>query len=79
MPSSVAFYKSTPVFSETSVPAALQRDHTTAAGVWAKIMVLEGSLEYHITEPAPEQRLLSAGDEGIIAPQMHTLLRYPAR
>lgn len=70
LPASVLLYKSTPEFNETSVPAALQRDHTTAAGVWAKITILEGNLEYCITEPAPEQHLLSVGVEGIIEPQM---------
>jgi tellurite resistance-related uncharacterized protein len=70
LPASVAHYKSTPEFDGTSVPAGLRRDHTTAAGVWAKIVVLEGALEYCITEPAPERHLLRAGDEGIIEPQM---------
>jgi tellurite resistance-related uncharacterized protein len=70
LPLSVAFYKSTPEFDETSIPAGLRRDHTTAAGVWAKIVVLEGALVYCITEPAPERHPLRAGDEGIIEPQM---------
>lgn len=70
LPASVKFYKSTPEFNETNVPAALQRDHTTAAGVWAKITILEGKLEYCITEPVPEQHLLSVGVEGVIEPQM---------
>lgn len=70
LPATVAFYKSTPEFTETSVPAALQRDHTTAEGVWAKINVLEGSLHYCITEPSPERHLLEVGVEGIIEPHV---------
>lgn len=70
MPAGLSCYKSTAEFTETTVPAALQRDHTTAAGVWAKINVLEGSLTYCITEPAAERHVLTVGDEGIIESQM---------
>jgi len=30
------------------VPAALLRDHTTKTGVWARIVVREGALRYHV-------------------------------
>jgi tellurite resistance-related uncharacterized protein len=70
LPSSVEYYKSTPEFTETSVPAALRKDHTTAVGVWGKITVLEGSLEYCITEPSPEQHLLNSDMPGVVEPQM---------
>ena len=81
LPASVACYKSTPEFNESSVPAGLLRDHTTAAGVWAKIVVLEGALEYCIIEPSPERHLLRAGDEGIIEAQMkhHVGVSGPVR
>lgn len=78
LPTSVVLYKSTPVFNETTIPAGLQRDHTTASGVWAKINVLEGSLEYHITEPTHEQHLLVVGDEGIIEPQVKHYVAAPS-
>ena len=81
MPAGLACYKSTPEFTELTVPAALQRDHTTAPGVWAKIAVLEGALTYCITEPAAERHSLRAGDEGIIETQMrhHVELDGPVR
>jgi tellurite resistance-related uncharacterized protein len=78
LPTSAVFYKSTPVFNETTIPAGLQRDHTIASGVWAKINVLEGSLEYHITEPLPEKHLLGVGDEGIIEPQVKHYVVAPS-
>jgi tellurite resistance-related uncharacterized protein len=64
----VQAYKSTPVFDENSLPAGLRRDHSTKAGVWGVIRVLEGELlferegETHILTPAapmlifPEQK-----------------------
>jgi len=37
-------YKSTPVFDETTLPAALRREHRTKDGVWGVIRVLEGQV-----------------------------------
>ena len=37
-------YRSTPVFDELTLPQALRRDHSTKAGVWGVIRVLEGEL-----------------------------------
>jgi tellurite resistance-related uncharacterized protein len=44
LPDNVALYKSTPEFNQATVPAGLQRNHTTAANVWGRIVVHEGSL-----------------------------------
>lgn len=72
IPDSVAHYKSTPIFTETSIPAALQRSHTTAAGVWGRITIVEGSLLYRITDPsaAPEEILLTPEQPGVVEPQI---------
>lgn len=40
-------YRSTPVFDEVTLPQALRRDHSTKAGVWGVIRVLEGELRLH--------------------------------
>ena len=81
LPDSVEFYKSTPEFNEMSVPLALKRDHTTAAGVWAKINVLEGALTYCISGGIPEQHRLTVGVAGIIEPQVkhHVDVSEPVR
>ena len=70
MPETAKHYKSTPEFTELTVPPALRRDHTTGEGVWAKIQVLEGMLTYCITEPDEERHDLRPGSEGIIEPRM---------
>jgi tellurite resistance-related uncharacterized protein len=57
-------YKSTSVFDETSLPAGLRRDHSTKAGVWGVIRVLEGELlferegETHTLTPAAPMLIL---------------------
>ncbi|MGE0337109.1 MAG: DUF3565 domain-containing protein [Gammaproteobacteria bacterium] len=47
-PDDVVSYKRTPEFSATTIPAGLLRDHSTKRGVWARIHVLDGTLEYRV-------------------------------
>lgn len=47
-------YKSTPVFDQDSLPAALRREHRTKAGVWGIIRVLEGRVRYLVLDPESE-------------------------
>lgn len=68
LPANVAPYQRTPDFTESSVPRGLLHSHNTKAGVWGKIVVLDGALIYRILEPVLEELLLSAGDCGIVEP-----------
>ena len=68
LPDTVSPYKRTPQFTETTVPAALLSSHNTKAGVWAKIVVLEGRLIYRIIDPVIEIVVLSPEIPGIVEP-----------
>jgi len=61
-------YRSTPVFSELTVPPALLRSHRTAPGTWALIRVLEGQLLYRVLDPPSERVLESSGLPGLVEP-----------
>ena len=61
-------YRSTPVFDENTLPAALRSDHNTRDGVWGAIRVLEGQLLYTVLEPHAEH-LLTPDNPGLIRPQ----------
>lgn len=41
-------YKRTPEFTSATIPAGLLHDHATKPGVWARIILLEGTLDYHV-------------------------------
>jgi tellurite resistance-related uncharacterized protein len=69
LPEDVAHYKSTPEFTETTIPAGLLRSHSTAPGVRGRIRVLEGKLLYRMLEPALEEHVLAPDCPGIIEPQ----------
>ena len=81
LPANVTHYKSTPEFNQASTPGGLQRNHTTAAGVWGRIVVHEGSLRYVIEEPGMEEHLLVPGNPGIVEPQVahHVVIEGPVR
>jgi tellurite resistance-related uncharacterized protein len=68
LPADVFPYKRTPEFTQSTVPAGLLRSHDTKAGVWGKIVVLEGTLLYRILEPEVEEILLSPDRYGVVEP-----------
>jgi truncated hemoglobin YjbI/tellurite resistance-related uncharacterized protein len=61
-------YRSTPVFDDRTLPEALRRAHTTKAGVWGVIRVLEGRVRYRI-EAHDHDVILSPGTPGLVRPQ----------
>ncbi|TFW13455.1 DUF1971 domain-containing protein [Duganella callida] len=77
IPADAVHYRSSPVFTQDTVPAALQRAHTTAAGVWGRIAILEGSLLYRITDAraAAEEILLTPEQPGVVEPQIEHEVR----
>lgn len=69
-PDDVVDYKTTPVFDQDTVPKGLLAAHTTKAGVWARIEVLEGSLRYTVVGPPVRVRELTVGQGGVIVPEV---------
>ena len=68
LPPGCAAYRSTPVFTEATVPPALLRSHRTAPGTWALIRVLEGRLLYRVLDPPSERVLDPSGAPGLVEP-----------
>jgi len=71
LPPDVTPYARTSDFTESTVPAGLLRSHTTKAGIWGLIHVLEGRLAYRITDPRrpPTETVLAVeGDPGVVEP-----------
>ena len=70
LPPHFVAYSHTPAFSARAVPSGLRKDHATKAGVWAKIVVLEGELRYRV--PAMETDVvLSNRQPGVVAPEVN--------
>lgn len=60
-------YRSTPVFDQDTLPAALRRRHSTKAGVWGVLRMIEGRLKLTYLEPA-RTMLLEPGTPALLEP-----------
>lgn len=56
-----------PVFTQDTLPAALQAEHTLGPGHWGVLNVLEGSLRF-VNIGSGEERVVSAPDRVRIRP-----------
>ena len=69
LPSTVKVYSQTPEMTEASVPPSLLSSHTTKAGTWGRIVVIEGRLNYFIDGDDAVYEL-SPGIPGIVEPEI---------
>ena len=60
-------YRSTPVFDQDTLPAALRARHDTKSGVWGVIRVIEGTLALTYLDP-PSQVTLTPDSPGLVLP-----------
>ena len=70
IPEEAVRYKSTPLFTELTIPKALRREHHTKPGVWGKIVILEGKLIYDILGPTLSTVTLDPERQGVIPPEV---------
>jgi tellurite resistance-related uncharacterized protein len=70
LPKNVTAYKKTPDFDELSIPKGLLNAHQTKEGVWGKIVILEGQLQYTINGPTIEVVLLTEDSYGVVEPEI---------
>lgn len=73
LPAGLAAYRRTDVFTETTVPAGLLSAHSTKAGTWGLIRVVQGALRYRVIDErrTPRERILTVQDAaGVVEPQI---------
>ncbi len=70
LPKNLSKYKQTPKFTEKTVPKGLLNDHNTKAGVWGKIVLEKGEIEYVISEPETKSYILTPDYFGVVEPEV---------
>ena len=70
IPDNASRYAATPEFTEVTAPSHLLDSHETKPGVWAKIVVLEGTLRYCILGAEAEEHELSPDRPGVAEPEI---------
>ncbi|KAL3790074.1 hypothetical protein ACHAWO_004831 [Cyclotella atomus] len=72
MPDDTVKYTQVPkvgsVFTATTIPSGLLKEHNTKKGTWGLIRVLKGQLEYKIIELEKSTHVLDKDNHGIIEP-----------
>lgn len=68
LPDHLSPVRKTPEFDETSIPKGLLKAHQTKAGVWGKVVIMEGKLQYTINEPEKEVIVLDTKQYGVVEP-----------
>lgn len=68
LPKNLNPVRKTPEFNQESIPKGLLRAHQTKMGVWGKIVIIEGKLQYKINEPKEEVIILDSEKFGVIEP-----------
>lgn len=61
-------YRSTPIFDEETLPKGLRTEHSTKAGVWGIVRVLEGRVKLTYLDPRSEI-VLDPATPGLLLPQ----------
>ena len=68
LPPGLQRVRSTPVFTEDTIPPGLLRRHRTAPGTWGLIRVLEGRLLCRVLDPPSKRVLDPTRAPGVVAP-----------
>jgi len=63
-------YRRTPIFDENTAPEALLRHHSTKPGIWARIHVVHGCLDYYIDTPFDSHERLTPLSPGVVVPEV---------
>lgn len=73
-PDGVVRYRTTPAFTGESTPKGLLRDHSTKSGVWGRIVVERGAVDYVAGKRRwtlrPGQGGSAADGAGVVVPEM---------
>jgi tellurite resistance-related uncharacterized protein len=61
-------YRSTPLFTQDTLPKALRQQHDTKDGVWGVIRVIDGELRLTIIDP-PSDTVVRPGSPAVVLPR----------
>ena len=70
LPGGLEVVRATPVWDESSMPAALRRAHRLAAGVWGRLQVQEGRIRFRAATRPPLDVTVDAGASQPIPPEV---------
>ncbi|MPZ37169.1 MAG: DUF1971 domain-containing protein [Rhizobiales bacterium] len=66
LPAGLVAYGRSPDFTPETLPTKLQAAHSTKAGTWGLLHVLEGTVLYRLEPPHNGEQLAAAGESVVI-------------
>lgn len=75
IPEGFAAASRTQEFDEATIPEGLKARHRTKPGVFGRIHVAEGRLEYVVCEPLASRRIITPGEAAVIVPEVEHSVR----
>ena len=69
-PEGLVAYRRTPQFDERTTPAGLRSEHATKRGVWARIHVTSGALDYRVGAPVLRSFRVVPSSGAVIVPEV---------
>ncbi len=69
LPDGLELVRTTPEFSEHTIPAALLAAHQTAPGVWGRLVIRSGAASFVFEDQPDTVHRLTEGDSIAIPPQ----------
>jgi hemoglobin len=70
LPPGFVAYGRSPDFFSDNLPAKLQSAHSTKAGTWGLLHVLEGVVHFHLESPHHGEKIVRAGETVVIESQV---------
>ena len=70
MPPGFVAYGRSPDFHSDSLPAKLQSAHSTKAGTWGLLHVLDGVVQFRLEAPHQGEKIVRAGETVVIESQV---------
>lgn len=81
LPSGLTLQRTTSTFDEHTTPAGLLRAHRVATGVWGRLVVESGSLDFVFEDAPDDVRVVGTGEHQVIPPSVphRVVLHGPVR
>jgi tellurite resistance-related uncharacterized protein len=70
LPAEFEAYGRSPEFTPGTLPTKLQAAHSTKAGTWGLLHVLEGKIRYQLEAPYEGEQVAAAGETVVIESQV---------
>lgn len=75
IPNTTTLSRTSPVFTEETVPKGLLKDHNLKAGTWGSLIVEQGQVAFYLAGMTAPEAEINAGERWTILPEEKHFIR----